>query len=157
MLIFYRKGRNVQGRILYALSFASRRKINVPSLPNQKNRIGKKQFPFLPESPEERIVNQVNDLTTAFGFGSKCQRVVHFLVDFISRIPKHRCRFSADGAHVPAVLQEKVGMDALFSRVPQSYQKAIFARSVASGFIYRFGVDAGFEDYRRYVEELAAG
>jgi hypothetical protein len=26
---------------------------------------------------------------------------------------------------------------------------------VASAFIYRFGLEAGFEDYRRYVEELA--
>jgi len=48
-------------------------------------------------------------------------------------------------------------MDAVFSRVPVSYQRAVFARSVASGFIYRFGVEAGYEDYRRYVEELASG
>jgi glutamate dehydrogenase len=59
--------------------------------------------------------------------------------------------------HVPPVLLEHVGMDALQARVPPSYQKAIFARSVASGFIYRFGTEAGFEDYRRYIEELAAG
>jgi glutamate dehydrogenase len=66
-------------------------------------------------------------------------------------------RRSAFRSHVPAVLQDTVGLEAIFARVPLSYQRAIFARSVASGFIYRFGVEAGFEDYRRYVEELAAG
>jgi glutamate dehydrogenase len=65
-------------------------------------------------------------------------------------------RRSAFKQHVPPTLLDQVGMDAIFSRVPGSYQRAIFARSVASGFIYRYGVESGFEDYRRYVEELAA-
>jgi len=64
-------------------------------------------------------------------------------------------RRSAFRSHVPSALLEAVGMEAVFSRVPLSYQRAIFARSVASAFIYRFGLEAGFEDYRRYVEELA--
>jgi len=66
-------------------------------------------------------------------------------------------RRSAFRQHVPSVLLEQVRMDALLQRVPVSYQRAIFARSVASGFIYRFGAEAGFEDYCCYVEELAAG
>jgi glutamate dehydrogenase len=66
-------------------------------------------------------------------------------------------RRSAFRQHVPPTLLEQVGMDTILSRVPGSYQRAIFARSVASGFIYRYGVEAGFEDYRRYVEELASG
>jgi glutamate dehydrogenase len=64
-------------------------------------------------------------------------------------------RRGAFRSHLPAALLEAVGMEAVFSRVPLSYQRAIFARSVASAFIYRFGLEAGFEDYRRYVEELA--
>jgi len=31
------------------------------------------------------------------------------------------------------------------------------ATAVASNFVYRFGLGAGFEEYRRYVTELAAG
>jgi glutamate dehydrogenase len=65
-------------------------------------------------------------------------------------------RASAFRMYVPETLLAKVGLEALFARLPVSYQKAIFARSVASGFVYRFGIDAGFEDYRRFVEELAA-
>jgi hypothetical protein len=41
-------------------------------------------------------------------------------------------------------------------RLPESYQKAILARSIASSFVYEYGLDAGFEDYRQYVEDLAA-
>ncbi len=59
--------------------------------------------------------------------------------------------------HVPPVLLETVGMERLAARVPVAYQRAIVARAVASTFVYRFGVAAGFEDYRRFVEELARG
>jgi glutamate dehydrogenase len=65
-------------------------------------------------------------------------------------------RTNALRRHVPATLLKEIGMEKLQARVPQSYQRAIFARSVASGFIYRYGITAGFEDYRQYVEELAA-
>jgi glutamate dehydrogenase len=65
-------------------------------------------------------------------------------------------RRSAFRQHAPACLLAEIGMDALLSRVPVSYQRAVCARSVASGFIYSVGLGAGFEDYRRYVEEFAA-
>ncbi len=45
-------------------------------------------------------------------------------------------------------------MTALMRRIPLNYQKAIFARAIASGFIYRYGLRAGFEDYRRYIESI---
>jgi glutamate dehydrogenase len=66
-------------------------------------------------------------------------------------------RASAFRLHVPAVLVETIGMPAILARLPVSYQRAIFARAVASSFIYRFGIEAGFEDYRCYTEELARG
>ena len=58
--------------------------------------------------------------------------------------------------HAPAVLADKVGLDLLMERLPESYQKAILARSIASSFVYEYGLEAGFEDYRQYVEDLAA-
>ena len=58
--------------------------------------------------------------------------------------------------HVPAALVAAVGFDALMKRLPESYQRAILARSIASSFVYQYGLEAGFEDYRQYVEDLAA-
>jgi glutamate dehydrogenase len=66
-------------------------------------------------------------------------------------------RRSAMELHVPPVLREAVGIEALERRVPPAYQRAIVARAVASAFVYRHGVSAGFEDYRRFIEELARG
>jgi glutamate dehydrogenase len=68
-----------------------------------------------------------------------------------------KARRSAFRLHVPAALIETIGMEAILARLPASYQRALFARAIASSFIYRFGIEAGFEDYRRYTEELAKG
>ena len=57
--------------------------------------------------------------------------------------------------HVPPVLVEQVGLEALMERLPESYQRAILARTIASSFVYERGLDAGFEDYRQYVEDFA--
>ncbi len=56
--------------------------------------------------------------------------------------------------HVPKTLLDAVGIEQLTRRLPEAYQRAVVARSVASSFVYRYGLGAGFEDYRRYVEEL---
>jgi glutamate dehydrogenase len=90
----------------------------------------------------ETVSAKINEITRAVGESSLFENPA--------------VRRSALRAHVPACLLQEVGMDAIERRVPASYQRAIFARSVASGFIYRRGPDAGFEDYRRYIEELAA-
>ena len=58
--------------------------------------------------------------------------------------------------HIPTVLADAVTLDGIMERLPESYQKAVFARSIASSFVYQFGLDAGFEDYRQFVEELAS-
>jgi glutamate dehydrogenase len=68
-----------------------------------------------------------------------------------------KARRSAFRLHVPAALIETIGMDAIVARLPGSYQRALFASTIASSFIYRYGIEAGFEDYRRYTEELAKG
>ncbi|MFA6568433.1 MAG: NAD-glutamate dehydrogenase domain-containing protein [Victivallales bacterium] len=56
-------------------------------------------------------------------------------------------------SHIPASLVGIAGVDALLARIPLSYQKAIFARALASGFVYKHGIDAGYEAYRRYINE----
>jgi len=56
--------------------------------------------------------------------------------------------------HVPSVLMKAVGMETLMKRLPEAYQRAVAARSVASTFVYRKGLEAGFEDYRLFIEEL---
>jgi glutamate dehydrogenase len=58
--------------------------------------------------------------------------------------------------HTPAVLVEKIGLEALMERLPESYERAILARTIASNFVYERGLDAGFEDYRQYVEDFTA-
>jgi len=65
-------------------------------------------------------------------------------------------RRNAIALHVPPVLAATVGLDKIMERVPEAYQRAICARSIASGFVYRYGITAGFEDYRRFIEELSA-
>ncbi len=57
--------------------------------------------------------------------------------------------------HVPPVLAEQVGLEALLQRLPESYQRAILARTIASSFVYERGLEAGFEDYRQFVEDFA--
>jgi glutamate dehydrogenase len=58
--------------------------------------------------------------------------------------------------HVPPSLVSRVGLESLMERLPESYQKAIVARTIASAFVYECGLEAGFEDYRQFVEEFAA-
>jgi glutamate dehydrogenase len=90
----------------------------------------------------ETVSAKINEITTA--------------IEGAALFENEAVRRAAFRLHAPAVLLELVGMDAFQARVPMSYQRAIFARAVASGFIYRFGIEAGFEDYRRFVEDLAA-
>jgi glutamate dehydrogenase len=58
--------------------------------------------------------------------------------------------------HIPPALTGAVELDILMERLPESYQRAVFARSIASSFVYRFGLEAGFEDYRQFIEGLAS-
>jgi glutamate dehydrogenase len=63
-------------------------------------------------------------------------------------------RLAALLQHVPSVLLKAIGMETLMKRLPEAYQRAVVARSVASTFVYRKGLEAGFEDYRLFIEEL---
>lgn len=64
-----------------------------------------------------------------------------------------KLRLSVLLSHIPASLVGIAGVETLLSRIPLSYQKAIFARALASGFVYKHGIAAGYEEYRRYINE----
>lgn len=66
-------------------------------------------------------------------------------------------RLAALRLQAPALLVEEVGAAALIERLPPAYQRALVATAVGSTFVYRHGLAAGFEEYRRYVAELASG
>jgi len=58
----------------------------------------------------------------------------------------------------PAVLLEKIGLDTLLKRVPQSYVKAIFGSYLASRFVYQYGTDSSqfafFEFIQGFFEKI---
>lgn len=64
-----------------------------------------------------------------------------------------KLRVSVLLSHIPASLVKIAGIDSLLARIPLSYQKAIFARALASGFVYKYGIAASYEEYRRYINE----
>ena len=64
-----------------------------------------------------------------------------------------KLRVSVLLSHIPASLVGIVGIESLLAHIPLSYQNAIFARALASGFVYRHGIDAGYEEYRRYITD----
>jgi glutamate dehydrogenase len=66
-------------------------------------------------------------------------------------------RLAALRLQAPDMLVAEVGVDHLVERLPPAYQRALVATAVASNFVYRFGLASGFEEYRRYVAELASG
>ncbi len=66
-------------------------------------------------------------------------------------------RLAALRLQAPDMLVDEVGVARLVERLPPAYQRALVATAVASTFVYRYGLAAGFEEYRGYVAELASG
>jgi len=56
---------------------------------------------------------------------------------------------------IPKTLVDKVGLDELLKRLPEPYQKAVFASWVASRFIYKCGVTGSSVDFFHFARELA--
>ena len=58
----------------------------------------------------------------------------------------------------PPVLLEKVGLDTLLKRVPESYVKAIYGSYLASRFVYKYGTDSSqfafFEFIQQFFEKI---
>jgi glutamate dehydrogenase len=59
------------------------------------------------------------------------------------------------GRAIPRTLVDKVGLDALLRRLPEPYQRALFASYVASHFIYKYGVNASSVDFFHFARDLA--
>jgi len=57
--------------------------------------------------------------------------------------------------HVPSALIGAVGgVERLLDHLPRPYLKAIFARTIARRFVYEYGVEPSYEDYRLFVDRL---
>ena len=59
-------------------------------------------------------------------------------------------------AAIPETLLNKLGYETLTKRLPESYQRALFASYVASKFIYSCGVKASNVDFYRFATGLAS-
>jgi glutamate dehydrogenase len=56
--------------------------------------------------------------------------------------------------HVPESLVKKLGIEELLRNVPRSYLKAIFARTIARRFVYEYGIEPSYENYRIFIDRL---
>ncbi|THG97604.1 hypothetical protein EW145_g7585 [Phellinidium pouzarii] len=59
------------------------------------------------------------------------------------------------GRAIPRTLVEQVSLETLMTRLPEPYQRALFASWVASHFIYKYGVNASSVDFFHFARELA--
>ncbi len=55
---------------------------------------------------------------------------------------------------IPAILLEKVGIDKILKRVPETYLKALFAARIANAYIYTYGLDANEVKFLQFIKEL---
>ncbi|KAL0574556.1 NAD-dependent glutamate dehydrogenase [Marasmius crinis-equi] len=56
---------------------------------------------------------------------------------------------------IPKTLVDKVGLDTLLERLPETYQRALFSSWVASHFIYKYGVTASSVDFFHFARDLS--
>jgi glutamate dehydrogenase len=59
------------------------------------------------------------------------------------------------GRAIPRTLVDQVGLDELMRRLPEPYQRALFASWVASHFVYEYGVKASSVDFFHFARGLA--
>jgi glutamate dehydrogenase len=53
----------------------------------------------------------------------------------------------------PRILIEEIGFDKILGRVPQRYLEALFASSLASRYVYKYGLEANEIDFYSYLQE----
>ena len=88
----------------------------------------------------DRISEEINEITEA--------------IEHSALFDNERLRENVLAMHIPDILLKTVGLATLTERIPLNYQRAIFARTIASNFIYAYGIEPGFENYREYIETL---
>ncbi|GAA6004199.1 hypothetical protein JCM10207_002478 [Rhodosporidiobolus poonsookiae] len=57
---------------------------------------------------------------------------------------------------LPAVLQDKVGLDTLLARLPAAYSHSIFSSYIAAKFIYKYGLNPSPIDFHYFLLALGA-
>ncbi|MBN2246648.1 MAG: NAD-glutamate dehydrogenase [Candidatus Aminicenantes bacterium] len=73
---------------------------------------------------------------------------------YTSDLPSNKNLFrSVIQYYCPPVLVQKVGIEKIMKRVPESYLKAIFASRLASQYVYKFGLDAGEIDFFNFIKD----
>jgi glutamate dehydrogenase len=55
---------------------------------------------------------------------------------------------------VPAALVEKIGIDKILKRVPETYLKALFASRIAGAYVYTYGLDANEITFFDFLKRL---
>ncbi|MDP2915580.1 MAG: NAD-glutamate dehydrogenase [Candidatus Aminicenantes bacterium] len=54
----------------------------------------------------------------------------------------------------PPVLVEKIGVDKILKRLPEAYQKALFASRLAGAYVYKHGLDADEIDFFEFIKGI---
>lgn len=55
---------------------------------------------------------------------------------------------------IPHTLVDKVGLETLIQRLPESYARSLFASYVASKYVYSYGVSASPFDFLKFYNGL---
>lgn len=63
-------------------------------------------------------------------------------------------RVNVIARHIPGVLLERLGIREILKRLPEAYQRALFAKTLASGFVYSQGFHTNEVNFCRYLEEM---
>ncbi|KIK69950.1 hypothetical protein GYMLUDRAFT_67202 [Collybiopsis luxurians FD-317 M1] len=56
---------------------------------------------------------------------------------------------------IPKTLVDKIGLETLLKRLPETYQRALFSSWVASHFIYKYGVNGSSVDFFHFARDLS--
>ncbi|KPV72444.1 uncharacterized protein RHOBADRAFT_55909 [Rhodotorula graminis WP1] len=57
---------------------------------------------------------------------------------------------------LPRVLQDKIGLDTILSRLPQAYALSIFSSYIASRYVYSYGIESSPIDFHYFLQKLSA-
>jgi len=55
---------------------------------------------------------------------------------------------------IPPTLVEKVGVDKILKRIPETYLKALFASRLAGAYVYKYGLDANEINFYEFLQEF---
>lgn len=56
--------------------------------------------------------------------------------------------------HIPDILLKKLGVREIRKRIPEAYQRALFASILARDFVYSFGLDTTEVEFARFLDQM---